>query len=144
MFGWKKPRTTKPPPDPGTPAVVVVGHCGLDGPALVRMASALPGVQAVRVNGDKDLAPYIRPNALLLVNRVLEGRFAADSGIDLIRQITSAEDAPRAMLVSNYDDAQAEAVDAGALPGFGKREMGSPAITQRIADALPSTAQDAR
>jgi hypothetical protein len=40
------------------------------------------------------------------------------------------------MLVSNYPDAQAAAVAAGALPGFGKREIGQPRVAQLIREAL--------
>jgi hypothetical protein len=40
------------------------------------------------------------------------------------------------MLVSNYADAQQAAVAAGALPGFGKRELGTPRVSQLIRDAL--------
>jgi hypothetical protein len=40
------------------------------------------------------------------------------------------------MLVSNYADAQADAVKAGALPGFGKRELGSPKVVQLLKEAL--------
>jgi hypothetical protein len=40
------------------------------------------------------------------------------------------------MLVSNYPDAQAAAVAAGAVPGFGKREIGTPRVAQVIREAL--------
>jgi hypothetical protein len=38
--------------------------------------------------------------------------------------------------VSNYPDAQAAAVAAGGMPGFGKREIGTPRVGQVIRDAL--------
>jgi hypothetical protein len=40
------------------------------------------------------------------------------------------------MLVSNYPDAQAAAEKAGALPGFGKRDIGSPRVKELLRDAL--------
>ncbi len=40
------------------------------------------------------------------------------------------------MLVSNHEDAQAEAVAAGALPGFGKASLGQPGMIERVAAAL--------
>jgi hypothetical protein len=40
------------------------------------------------------------------------------------------------MLVSNYAEAQAAAVAAGAVPGFGKREIGQPRVAQLIREAL--------
>ncbi len=43
------------------------------------------------------------------------------------------------MLVSNYPDAQAAAVANGALPGFGKREIGSPRVIELIKGALEAS-----
>ena len=45
------------------------------------------------------------------------------------------------MLVSNYPDAQAEAIAAGALPGFGKRELGSERVTKLLREALSNSAE---
>ncbi len=69
---------------------------------------------------------------LVLVNRV----FDADgtSGVDFIRRL-KAEEAFRSvpvMLVSNYEDAQREAEQAGAVPGFGKAALGQPAMIGRV------------
>ena len=41
------------------------------------------------------------------------------------------------MLVSNYADAQKQAVAAGARPGFGKAELNSSKAVDAIAAALP-------
>jgi len=35
-------------------------------------------------------------------------------------------------LVSNYTDAQAQAVQAGAEPGFGKSSLGQPQMLDRV------------
>ena len=40
------------------------------------------------------------------------------------------------MLVSNFEDAQAEAEAAGALPGFGKTQMYDPRTRERILGAV--------
>ncbi len=40
------------------------------------------------------------------------------------------------MLVSNYADAQKEAVEAGALPGFGKADLGDGQTHERLRNAL--------
>lgn len=60
---------------------------------------------------------------LVLVNRVLEAD--RSSGLDLIRQMKSAShpDIPAVMLVSNFPEAQQEAIAAGAQPGFGKKSL---------------------
>ena len=70
--------------------------------------------------------------ALVLVNRVLDAD--GDSGVDLIRQIKTDETlrTTPVLLVSNYADAQKEAVAAGAEAGFGKAELGQPAMLERV------------
>jgi hypothetical protein len=40
------------------------------------------------------------------------------------------------MLVSNYAAAQAEAVAAGAVPGFGKSSLGRPDMLERVRAVL--------
>lgn len=113
--------------------VVLVGHCGFDQSSLGRaIAAALPGVAVKSANDSAGLSTYTRPDALLLVNRVLDGRFDADTGVDLIQQLADQQPAPKLMLISNYPDAQARAVEAGALPGFGKSELGSPDTVKKL------------
>jgi hypothetical protein len=45
------------------------------------------------------------------------------------------------MLVSNYGDAQADAVAIGALRGFGKVELRDPATRDRLAEVLNPSSQ---
>jgi hypothetical protein len=61
-------------------------------------------------------------------------------GVDLIKRIKDRKFEVKMMLVSNYPDAQAEAIAAGALPGFGKRELGSSRILTLIREALEDEA----
>ncbi|RMH12176.1 MAG: hypothetical protein D6695_07440 [Planctomycetota bacterium] len=74
--------------------------------------------------------------ALALINRVLDGQFGTDSGIELIRSLTRRGVSMKLMLVSNYPEAQAEAVQAGALPGFGKAEVQSEQTRLRLLAAF--------
>lgn len=113
--------------------VALVGHCGPDTFALrSAIRSALPGAEVVSVQDEKSLAATDAD--LLLVNRVLDGRFHDGSGLKLIERLASA--GPAVMLVSNYPDAQAAAEQAGAAPGFGKSELYSDQMKQRLRDAL--------
>ena len=73
---------------------------------------------------------------LLLLNRELSYGFNDVMGVDLIKRLRPQHPQVRLMLVSNYAEAQAEAVAEGALPGFGKRELGSPKVLELIRDAL--------
>ena len=73
---------------------------------------------------------------LVLFNRELGYGFADKVGVDAIKRLRSQNSNQKMMLVSNYAEAQAEAVANGALPGFGKREIGSPRVTELLRTAL--------
>ena len=120
--------------------VALVGHCGFDSGSLTRFAKEIaPEAEVTRVNDQQALDTLANADTLLLVNRVLDGRFdAGGSGIALIKSINEQENSPATMLVSNYADAQEEAEAAGALPGFGKSQVGDPSTRQRIAEAIAS------
>lgn len=129
--------TTNPPTDP-TPIthVALVGHCGFDGAALKRLAEqTLPQAQVVAVNTQAQLDEHTKPTSLLLINRVLDGRFDTDSSLEMMKHLAARDHAPPMLLISNYEQAQADAVAAGARPGFGKSEMGSPTAEKKIFDA---------
>jgi hypothetical protein len=115
--------------------ILLVGHCGIDGPRLKdELSRALQGVEVERVNSEADLAKAVRGGAdLALVNREPVG-FDAE-GLDLIRQVKELDPDCRVMLVSDYDDAQRDAERAGALRGFGKSQMGSPRLAEHVKQA---------
>jgi hypothetical protein len=115
--------------------VALVGHCGPDMFALrSALRSVLPGAEIVTVQDEKSLATTAAEADLLLVNRVLDGRFEDESGLKLIERLSGAT--PAVMLISNFPDAQAAATDAGAAPGFGKKELYSDTMRDRLRAAL--------
>lgn len=125
-------------PEPRT--FVLVGHCGPDMYMLrTAVSRSVPGAKLVTANDQESLRAHLAPNAVLLVNRVLDGRFDDEGGIGLIRQIAALPDPPLMMLISNFAEAQEEAVAAGARPGFGKKELYAEATAQRLRDAASST-----
>jgi hypothetical protein len=73
---------------------------------------------------------------LILFNRELGYGFEEEYGVDVIKYLKPNYPALKMILVSNYPEAQQEAIAAGALPGFGKREIGSKRVTQLLKDAL--------
>ena len=114
--------------------VALVGHCGFDSGSLKQLArQALPDAEVLMVNHQSDLDAAARPDTLLWINRQLDGRFDAADSLDMIRQLAAQPQPPQIMLVSNYPDAQDAAVQAGAMPGFGKNDLGDPKLTQRLA-----------
>ena len=95
-------------------------------------------MRAHGINSDADLGPVLVPESLLLINRALDGEFTATDGIELIRQTRNNPHPPAMMLISNYPEAQEEAVKAGAAPGFGKsraRADGLPAIQKILSNS---------
>jgi DNA-binding NarL/FixJ family response regulator len=73
---------------------------------------------------------------LILFNRELGWGFDQTQGVEIIRQLRTTHPSVKTMLVSNYAEAQAAALQAGAMPGFGKREIGSAKVVQALRAAL--------
>ena len=124
--------------------VALIGHCGPDS-SYLRLAVQKAGrdVKVVAADDDAELQKVLEAGVdLLLFNRVLDYGFEEEEGVELIRRLRAENPNVKMMLVSNYPESQAEAVEAGALPGFGKREIGSPRVTELLREALaqePST-----
>ena len=118
--------------------VALVGHCGPDSSFLRIVVSRVQrDVQVVAVDDDTDLKRVLDDGVdLLLLNRQLDYGFDEQEGVALIRKLRTAYPHVKIMLVSNYPDAQAAAVAEGALPGFGKRDLGSKRIAELIREAL--------
>ena len=122
---------------PSINKIVLVGHCSFDSASLQHAAARVPGItQVERVNDDESLAKVADGSALLLVNRVLDGRFSVDHGVELIQSLRAAGNTTRAMLISNYAESQEAAEAVGALPGFGKSQTHDPATASKLAAAV--------
>ena len=120
-----------------TQSVVLVGHCGPDMFMLkTAVGRALPEATIVSVNDIDTLGEYRAPEVLLLVNRELDGSFRSESGVELIREIAQQTDGPITMLISNFEDAQAQAVAAGAKPGFGKSQLYDKSMMDMLAGTM--------
>jgi two-component system chemotaxis response regulator CheY len=114
--------------------VLSIGQCLADHGSISRLlrrefaADVMPADTA-----DEALARLRQEEfALVLVNRVLDGD--GSSGVDIIRRL-KADEALRSvpvMLVSNYEDAQQEAIQEGAERGFGKGQLSSPTTAARL------------
>jgi two-component system, chemotaxis family, chemotaxis protein CheY len=122
--------------------VALVGHCGPDSSFLrITVRKAHPEAEVYMVDDDRELTRALGDGVeLLLLNRELSYGFHDSMGVDLIKRLKSQNANIKLMLVSNYADAQAEAIAAGALPGFGKRELGSSRPLSLIHQALENEA----
>jgi two-component system, chemotaxis family, chemotaxis protein CheY len=118
--------------------VALVGHCGPDSSYLRMAVSSVDReISVLAVDDEEALQQALAGGVeLLLVNRTLDYGFLEDGGVELIERIRAQHRGVKTMLVSNYPDAQAAAVAAGALPGFGKREIGTPKVKQVLQSAL--------
>lgn len=116
----------------------MVGHCGPDTSYLILAAKkAVKDVAVDRINDEQSLQKFLTSDGgLILVNRVLDGDFPDEDGISLIGRIIDSNPGVKAMLVSNYEDSQADAVKRGAMVGFGKREIGSARVEQLLKAAF--------
>lgn len=121
-----------------TRRILLVGHCGPDTFMLRNAVQRfVPGAEVDVIASDAELEGAMRQADLLLVNRVLDGRFDAGMGVDLIERVRGQRpDGPAAILVSNFADAQRAAEEAGAMPGFGKNDLYDPATGEKLRAAL--------
>src|SRR5436309_675881 len=114
--------------------VLSVGQCGADHGSLTRMLRQHFGATVVAADSTEEAltALHDEPFDLVLVNRVLD--LDGSCGMTLIQQM-KADAALRqlpVMLVSNYEDSQREAIQAGAERGFGKGALGHPQTIERL------------
>ena len=118
--------------------VVLVGHCGPDSSYLrMSVGSAVKGVSILAADDDAELSQVLSEQVdLLLFNRELGYGFSETEGVKFIQRLRASNPQLKMMLVSNYPDAQAAATAAGALPGFGKRELGTKRVTELLRSAL--------
>jgi len=118
--------------------VALVGHCGPDSSYLrMTVGRSAEDVQVVSADDDSDLHQVLAGGVdLLLFNRELSYGFSESEGVKLIERLRKSNPHLKMMLVSNYPEAQAAAVAAGALPGFGKRELSTPRVKEVLREAL--------
>jgi hypothetical protein len=118
--------------------IALVGHCGPDSSFLrIAVSKAERDAMVLSVDDDSDLKRVLNDGVdLLLLNRQLDYGFDEREGVALIRKIRANYPNAKTMLVSNYPEAQAAAIAEGALPGFGKREIGTPKVNELLRNAL--------
>jgi two-component system, chemotaxis family, chemotaxis protein CheY len=117
--------------------IVLVGHCGVDGPRLQSaLCSRVGDCDVLRINDPAELESACAQGAdLLLVNREPLG-FEGTEGVELIRALRERYPDTKAMIVTDFPEVQQEAVAAGAAPGFGKRDIDSPKLEQAVRQVL--------
>jgi two-component system chemotaxis response regulator CheY len=121
--------------------VLDVGNCVPDHAAICRLIEGRFGASVEQAYDSDDALARLRSESfdLVLVNRKLD----ADNsdGLAIIQQIKADPllcEVP-VMLITNYAEHQQRAVAAGAVPGFGKSALQSPATLERLGRILGGT-----
>jgi two-component system chemotaxis response regulator CheY len=118
--------------------VLSVGQCFADHGAITRTLEMHFRAEVIRADTADEALAALRDNPydLVLVNRVLDGD--GSYGVSMVEQIKADEQLRQVpvMLVSNYEDAQRQAVEKGALAGFGKAALGQPHMLARLKPLL--------
>ena len=124
--------------------VALVGHCGPDSSYLrMTISRAIKDVTVATAYDEASLNKLLEQGIdLLLLNRQLDYGYKFDEGVDLIRDLRTKYPNLKMMLVSNYEEAQEAAVEAGALNGFGKRELGTPRVKELLRAAIGAEQTD--
>ncbi len=123
-----------------TKRVLSVGNCSFDHGAIEGLIRANFDAEMVAASCYDDALEQLRAERfdLVLVNRKLA--VDGSDGRELIERIKAdpqLAETPVIML-SNYPEAQAAAIAAGAEPGFGKAELQRPETTEKLARFLGS------
>lgn len=118
--------------------VLDVGQCVPDHFGIRQLLAGDLGAEVIQAHQLGDTLEQLRGNRfdLVLINRKLDADYS--DGLEVIRAIKGdpALAATPVMLVSNYPEAQAEAIAAGALPGFGKAQLRASETRQLLVTAL--------
>lgn len=118
------------------PRVLSVGQCGFDSGSIKNLFERKFGAVVDSVDNAREAQAHLTAGTygLVLINRRLDAD--GSSGITLLEQLHLQAPAVPLMLISDRADAQAEAVEKGALEGFGKSELKSDETAARIRAAL--------
>ena len=118
--------------------VLDVGQCSPDHDMLSRFLTQNFSVTIRKVETHEEALAAVQEEGfdLVLLNRIYDATGTA--GVETLRSLKSipATADISVMLVSNLDEAQQEAVAAGALPGFGKAALQATETIERLSPVL--------
>ncbi len=118
--------------------VLNVGQCRPDTAAITHFLTSNFDVKVVNTDLPADSLQALQDHEvdLVLINRKLDADYS--DGMEILAAVkndpTTAE--IPVMLVSNFPEWQDKAVDAGATYGFGKAELNSSEVVERVRGAL--------
>ena len=117
-----------------TKRVLDVGQCNPDHSAIRRLLERTFQAQVVRTHELQDTLQALREQTydLVLINRKLDIDYS--DGMDILRELKEVAELSHipVMLVTNFPEYQAAAVEAGGVPGFGKDELNQPGTVEKL------------
>ena len=120
--------------------VLDVGRCGVDHAAISHLIRSKFGAEVVQTHGADDTLRELRGGRfdLVLINRKLDQDYT--DGLPILEQIKADPElsAVPVMLVTNYPEHQQQPITAGGEPGFGKNDLRSPQLVERLRAYLGS------
>jgi hypothetical protein len=118
--------------------IALVGHCGVDGPRIeAAILSVCDTADIASIHNPDALARVVDDGVeLLLFNRELGYGFGDEGGVDVMTELRRDNPTLKMMLISDRPDAQAAAKKVGALPGFGKADLGTSRVEKALRNAL--------
>jgi len=115
--------------------VLSIGNCNYDFSTLTTALEKNYQVELQSVDTAEEATKAVKDGQydLIVVNRLFDVN--GESGIELIKKLKPTVKAPM-MLISNYPEYQQQAIAAGAVPGFGKKAVGKPALLEVVGEYL--------
>lgn len=117
------------------------GNCGPDFNAVRQMAMANFGASVLQSHAVEDTLQMLRTRQidLVTVNRKLDRDYS--DGLEVIKAIKADAEIASVpvMLVTNYEEHQQTAIEAGCVRGFGKLAINEPATREAVEPFLGGT-----
>jgi len=117
--------------------ILDVGQCNPDHNALKKLA-AEAGAEVERIKLPAQAVERLREKKfdLVFVNRKIDADYT--DGLELVKAMQADKELKKIpiMLISNYTEAQEEAVKEGAVLGFGKAELKKPETLEKVKTVL--------
>jgi len=117
-----------------TKRLLDVGNCDPDHSSICDIVASHFDVTVTRAHGPEDALASLRSQSydLVTINRLMDRD--GGEGLEIIKTIKSdpaLADVP-VMMITNFEDHQALAVDLGAELGFGKSKIGVPETIEKL------------
>ena len=123
-----------------TKTIVDCGNCGPDFHSIRQFVTSNFDAVVIQSHDADDTLKLLRERdvALVTVNRKLDRDYS--DGMDVVKRIKSDSHIGQVpvMLVTNYEEHQQSAIDAGCVRGFGKLAIGDPATVDLLQPYLGS------